>query len=210
MTIRPFQKWILFFFTFGVLVILGDLASAAEFYAETTMDRLGKKQTVRVYVKGQRIREEMVDMFGQQQVLIADPGKGQTLMLYPETKMYMEIPAAAALSPVGENEEALKKIGTRRLIGQENVSGYLCDKYEIAFHNTYRGKMMVWIARKLNYPIRMTQVEGPPVGTMNRALNNIKERRIDDSLFELPGDYRKVKKPVQGFCGAGICSVSFY
>jgi hypothetical protein len=190
--------------------MFGALASAAEFSAETTLDRLGKKQKVRVYVKGDRIREEMVDLFGQKQVLIADPGKGQTLMLYPETKMYMSIPAAAALSPVGENEEALKKIGTRRLIGQENVNGYLCDTYEIAFHNTYRGKMVVWIARKLNYPIRMIQVEGPPVGTINRELNSIKERRIDDSLFELPSDCRKVNKPVQGFCGAGVCSVSFY
>ena len=210
MTIRPFQKWVVFFFTLNALMILGTIASAAEFSAETTMDRLGQRQKVKVYVKGDRIREDMVDLFGQKQVLIADPGKGQTLMLYPETKMYMEIPAAAALSPVGENEEALKKIGTRRLIGQENVSGYLCDKYEIAFHNTYRGKMMVWIARKLNYPTRMTQVDGPPVGTMNRELTSIKERRIDDSLFEVPGNYRKVTKPVQGFCGAGVCSVSFY
>jgi hypothetical protein len=210
MRLRPFRKWLVFFFTLNVLIALGALASAAEFSAETTMDRLGRRQKVKVYVKGDRMREEMVDMFGQKQVLIADPGKGQTLMLYPETKMYMAISAAAALSPVGENEEALKKIGTRRLVGQENVNGYLCDKYEIAFHNTYRGKMMVWIARKLNYPIRMTQVEGPPVGTINRELNSIKERRIDDSLFELPSDYRKVNKPVQGFCGAGVCSVSFY
>jgi hypothetical protein len=122
----------------------------------------------------------MVDLFGQKQVLIANPGKGQTLMLYPETKMYMEIPAAAALSPVGENEEALKKIGTRRLIGQENVSGYLCDKYEIAFHNTYRGKMMVWIARKLNYPIRITQVEGPRSGqwTASEQHKGTPDRRL--------------------------------
>ncbi|MCJ7640466.1 MAG: DUF4412 domain-containing protein [Desulfobacterales bacterium] len=210
MRLRPFRKWLVFFFTLNVLMMFGALASAAEFSAETTMDRLGRRQKVKVYVKGDRMREEMADLFGQKQVLIADPGKGQTLMLYPETKMYMAISAAAALSPVGENEEALKKIGTRRLVGQENVNGYLCDKYEIAFHNTYRGKMMVWIARKLNYPIRMTQVEGPPVGTINRELNSIKERRIDDSLFELPSDYRKVNKPVQGFCGAGVCSVSFY
>jgi len=41
---KAFPKWIFFFFTFGVLVILGDLASAAEFYAETTMDRLGRNK----------------------------------------------------------------------------------------------------------------------------------------------------------------------
>lgn len=192
------------------LTTLAGLAGAAEFSAETIIDRLGQKQKVKVYVKGDRMREEMVDAFGQKQILITSPGKGQTFMLYPETKAYMAIPAVAALSPVGQDEEALKKIGRRRLVGQESVNGYLCDKVEIVFHNTYRGKMILWVARKLNYPIRMIQVDGPPVGTFSRELTNIKEGAVEDSLFRVPDDYRKIAKPVQGFCGAGVCTVSFY
>lgn len=172
--------------------------------------RLGQRQKVKLYVKDQKMREEMVDPFGQKQILITGPGKGQTFILYPETKTYIAIPPATALSPVGQDEEALKKIGTRRLIGQEDVSGYLCDKYEIVFHDRYRGKMILWVAGKLNYPIRMAQVDGPPVGALNRELTNIKEGGVNDSLFKVPGDYRIIKKPVKGFCGAAVCPVSFY
>ncbi len=191
--------------------VLAEPARASEFSAETTIERLGQKQKVKVYVKGEMMREEMVDLFGQKQVLIHGPGEGRTFMLYPDTKSYMAIPAAAALSPAGEDEEALEKIGTRRLIGQETVNGYLCDKYEIVFHNTYRGKMILWVARKLNIPIRMIQVDGPPVGALNRELTNIKEGDVEDSLFRVPPDYRKVEKPAQGVCGSKVaCVISFY
>jgi hypothetical protein len=203
-------KWMVALVATTVFITLAGLARAAEFSAETVIDRLGQKQKVKVYVKGKRMREEMVDTFGQKQILITGPGKGQTFMLYPETKAYMAIPAVAALSPVGQDEEALKKIGRRRLIGRETVNGYLCDKVEIVFHNTYRGKMILWVAQKLNYPIRMIQVDGPPVGAFSRELTNIEEGGVEDSLFRVPDDYRKIAKPVQGFCGAGVCTVSFY
>jgi hypothetical protein len=192
-----------------VLIPLFGQAHAAEFSAETVMDRLGKKQKVKVFVKGEKLRQEMLDIFGQKQVLISNPQKGLTLLLYPETKIYREIPAASALSPIGENDEDLKKIGKSRLIGKEEVNGYLCDKYEIAFHNTYRGRLLVWVAQKLNYPIRMVQ-DGPAEGALNRELTNIREGGVDESLFELPPDFRKVSKPLNGFCGAGVCTISFY
>jgi hypothetical protein len=211
MKLRPCYKRVVPLFATIALMTLAGLARAAEFSAETTIDRLGQKQKVKVYVKGQMMREEMVDVFGQKQVLIHGPGEGRTFMLYPDTKTYMAIPAAAALSPAGEDEEALKKIGTRRLIGQETVNGYLCDKYEIVFHNTYRGKMILWVARKLKMPIRMIQVDGPPVGALNRELTNIKEGDVEDSLFRVPTDYRKVEKPAQGVCGSKVsCVISFY
>lgn len=211
MKLRHYYKWMAALVAPIALMTLSDLAGAAEFSAETTIEQLGQKQKVKVYVKGQRMRQESGDIFGQKQILIHGPGKGQTFMLYPDTKTYMTIPDVAALSPAGKDEEALKKVGRRRLIGQENVSGYLSDKYEIVFHNKYRGKLILWVARKLNYPIRMIQVDGPPVGAINRDLVNIEEGGIEDSLFEVPSDYRKIKKPAQGVCGAKVvCALSFY
>jgi len=124
------------------LMTLSDLAGAAGFSAEATIDRLGQKQKIKVYVKGQRMRQELVDTSGQKQILVTNPAQSQTFMLYPETKTYMTIPAAATLSPAGQDEEALKKVGVRRLIGQETINGYLCDKYEMVFHNRYRGKLI--------------------------------------------------------------------
>jgi hypothetical protein len=104
----------------------------------------------------------------------------------------------------------MKSNGRRRLLGQETVEGYVCDKYEIAFPNKYRGKLLVWVARKLDYTIQMVQVDGPPAGALNRKLTNIKEQRIEDSMFRVPVGYKKVSKPVQGFCGSGFCTVNLY
>lgn len=192
------------------LVTSAELVTAAEFSAETIVDRLNQTQKVKIYVKDRQIRAEMTDAFGQKQILISRPGKDQTFMLYPSTKSYMAFPATAALSPIEQDLKTLKSNGGGRMLGQETVDGYVCDKYEIAFQNKYRGKMLVWVARKLDYPIQMIQVDGPPAGSLNRKLTNIKEHPIEDSMFSVPEGYKKVSKPVQGFCGSGFCTVSLY
>jgi hypothetical protein len=210
MDFRLSHRWLLVPVTVFILTTLTHLSGAAEFSAETIIDQLGQKQKVKVYVKGQQMRVEMVDTFGQKQVLISRPAKDQkTFMLYPETKTYVRLPTVALQLPVGQNEEALKKIGKRRLVGQENVEGYLCDKYEITYYNKYRGKMIVWVARKLNFPIQMIQVGGPPGYSLDRKLTNIKEHRVEDSLFTVPDGYKQVKKP-QGDCRAGLCRINFF
>ena len=207
---RISQRWLTGLITVTVLLAVESLAWAGEFSADTIIDRLGQKQPVKLYIKDRQIRAEMKDAFGQKQILVSRPGKDQTFMLYPQSKGYMAFPATAVRLPVDPDEEAVKKIGTRKFIGQEDLGGYLCDKYEIAFFNKYRGKMIVWIARRLNYPIQMTQVGGPPTGSLSRKLTNIKEQRIEDSMFKVPEGYKKVNKPAQGFCGAGFCTVSLF
>jgi hypothetical protein len=207
---RISQRWLIALITVTVLVAVADLSRAAEFSADTIIDRLGQKQPVKLYIKDRQIRAEMKDAFGQEQILVSRPGKDQTFMLYPQSKGYMAFPATAVRLPVDPDEEAVKKIGTRKLIGQEDLGGYLCDKYEIIFFNKYRGKMIVWVARRLNYPIQMIQVDGPPSGSLSRKLTNIKEQRIEDSIFRVPQGYKKVNKPAQGFCGAGFCTVSLF
>jgi hypothetical protein len=192
------------------LITFAEPANTAEFSADTVIDRLGQKQPVKLFIKDQQIRAEMQDAFGQQQILISRPGKDHTFMLYPKTRSYMAFPATAALSPIEQDPEAMKADGNRRLLGQETVAGYVCDKFEIPFSNRYRGKLMVWVARKLNYPIQMVQVGGPANGRLNRKLTNIKEERLTESMFVVPAGYKKVAKPVQGFCGAEFCTVSLF
>lgn len=210
MDYRISQRWLTGLITVTVLLAVADIAWAAEFSADTIIERLGQKQQVKLYIKDRQIRAEMEDAFGQKQILISRPGKDQTFMLYPKTKSYMAFPATAVLSPVDQDKEAAKKNGGRKLIGQEDIAGYLCDKYEIIFANKYRGKMIIWEARRLNYPIQMIQVGGPPTASVSRKLTNIKEQRIEDSMFRVPEGYKKVNKPAQGFCGAGFCKVSLF
>jgi hypothetical protein len=70
--------------------------------------------------------------------------------------------------------------------------------------------MLAWIARKLDYPIQMIQVDGPPGGSLNRKLTKIKEQRIEDSVFIVPNSYKKVSKSAQSFCGSEFCTASLY
>ena len=130
---RISQRWLIGLITVTVLLAVADLSWAAEFSADTIIDRLGQKQQVKLYIKDRQIRAEMEDAFGQEQILISRPGKDQTFMLYPKTKGYMAFPATAVFSPVDQDEETAKKNGGRKLIGQEDIEGYLCDKYEITF-----------------------------------------------------------------------------
>ncbi len=206
---RISQRWLTGLIAVTVLLAVANPAWAAEFSADTIIDRLGQKQQVKLYIKDRQIRAEMEDPFGQKQILISRPGKDQTFMLYPKTKGYMKFPATAALSPVNQVEAAVKN-GGRKGLGQEDIEGYLCDKYEITFANKYRGRMIAWVARKLNYPIQMIQVDGPPSASLSRKLTNIKEQRIKDSMFRVPEGYKKVNKPAQGFCGAEFCAVSLF
>ncbi len=210
MNTRLSCRWLFSLVMAVVLMPMAERTYAAEFSAGTIIDRLGHQQQVKLYIKDRQIRAEMEDVFGQKQILISRPGKDQTFMLYPKTKGYMAFPATAVRSPVTQNEEVIEKNGSRKMIGQEDIEGYLCDKYEIAFANKYRGKMIVWVARKLNYPIQMIQVDGPPTGSLRRKLTNIKEQHIEDSMFRVPQGYKKVNKPAQGFCGAGFCTVSLF
>jgi hypothetical protein len=192
------------------LIAFAEPANTAEFSADTIIDRLGQQQAVKLYIKDRQIRAEMEDAFGQKQILISRPGKDHTFMLYPKTRSFMSFPATAVLSPLEQDTEAMKADGRRRPLGRETIEGYVCDKFEISFFNTYRGKLIVWVARKLNYPVQMIQVDGPPGSALSRRLRNIREEQIEDSMFMVPEGYKKVAKPVQGFCGAGFCTVSLF
>ena len=115
MDYRISQIWLTGLITVTFLLVVADLAWAGEFSADTIIDRLGQKQQVKLYIKDRQIRAEMEDAFGQKQILISRPGKDQTFMLYPKTKGYMKFPATAALSPVNQDEEPVKKNGGRKL-----------------------------------------------------------------------------------------------
>lgn len=151
----------------------------------------------------------MEDSFGQEQVFIADPEAGLAVIYYPANKSYMKMPAVGAVSPVGNDEAALKKIGRKTVLGRTRLNGYLCERFDLVYHNTFRGRMKVWWSLKLDFPILMIQEGGGSAG-FRRELTNIEERPLSEDLFRLPPNSVEIKKPAQGFCGAGVCSFSIY
>jgi outer membrane lipoprotein-sorting protein len=51
----------------------------------------------------------------------------------------------------------------------------------------------MWISEKLNFPIK-TEMEGSS-GSMSMEYKNIQEKKIPDSLFNVPAGYQKMSMP---------------
>ena len=64
MDYRISQRWLTGLITVTLLLAVADPTRAAEFSADTIIDRLGQKQQVKLYIKDRQIRAEMKDAFG--------------------------------------------------------------------------------------------------------------------------------------------------
>jgi len=115
-------------------------------------------------------------------------------MLQPEQKMYFEMQTPEA--GIVKTDEVLDKIADKKHMGTEKVNGYKCDKYEIIYHDRSLGKMSQWFSKKLNYPIKI--IYNGPQGEMVVEYKNIKQGKVDSSLFEIPPGYEKMKIPGMG------------
>jgi len=170
-------------------VLPGNLSFCADFVdVKGTAKSFGKS-----YVKGNKSRMEITE--GPKQSITIYRGDKQVMwMLDPAQKQYMEMKAADPASMMGpEAEKALAELGERKLVGQETVNGYACDKYEFIYHDKNMGKQTHWISKKLGVMVKMEHHN--PSYPMSMELKNISEKRIADSLFEIPSGYTKIEIP---------------
>lgn len=184
-------------FALGTLILSLVAFSAAALAAEFTADLIQKTPmgqfTGKVYVKGKNTRREMT-MMGQKQVMISLGDKRVTFILMPQQNSYMEMRWRKKDEAMNVTSiEDLKKKGKVKYLGKEKVSGYTCKKYKYMPDDPSASPVMVWIANKLNYPIRMEF--SSPQGNMSVIYKNIKEKKIPNSLFKVPADYQKIKMP---------------
>ena len=174
-------------------IVLSSMASAAEFSADLIIDNPQGKFAGKVYIKGDKIRQEILkeDM---KQVVILRLDKGVTWTLMPENKMYMEISAIGKEATDPEIEEKIKDMAEKKSLGKEKVNGYVCEKYQYIYHDKSLGVLTQWLSKRLNYPIK-TEYKAEAYH-MVTEYKNIKEERIPDSLFEIPSGYQKMQLPM--------------
>lgn len=174
-------------------IVLSSMASAAEFSADLIIDNPQGKFAGKVYIKGDKIRQEILkeDM---KQVVILRLDKGVTWTLMPENKMYMEISAIGKEATDPEIEEKIKDMAEKKSLGKEKVNGYVCEKYQYIYHDKSLGVLTQWLSKRLNYPIK-TEHKAEAYN-MVTEYKNIKEERIPDSLFEVPSGYQKMQLPM--------------
>jgi len=173
-----------------VLAVAG-CALASQFQADMTMDGIGQKVTGKIFVKGESMRQEMNTTMGES-IAIFDGPKDVMYVIMPDQKMYMEMPndQQVILGEAESIEEALGDEAEVNKIGTESIKGYKCDKYDIKYKDPDMGDSLLWVSRKLNFPLKaVTKTSG---GTVTVVYSNIKEGLVDSALFQIPSGYQKL------------------
>ena len=185
------------FFSFvlaaGLSLCWGIFAQAAEFSADM-VHSAGPGQTIKgkVYVKGNRTRNEL-QSGSEKTVNIMDMDAKKVWVLMPDEKMYMEMQPTPEMMASAQKKEDLETMADTKVLGTEKVEGYECDKILYTYRDKSMGVMTQWVARELNYPIKMLY-EGSQ-GKMTLEYKNIKKGGVSDSLFSVPPDYQKMSMP---------------
>jgi len=175
-------------------------APAAEFTADMVISSAqGGEIPGKVFVKGQKMRQEIETPQGKQ-AMILDPGENVIYVLMPGAPIYMEVenkePSVVVLDENQTLESRFKGEADVTHEGVETIEGYTCDKYFVDFHDSEMGESTIWVADKINFPIKIYSKN--PKDTVTVMYSNIKEGPVEDSLLSIPPDYQKMDFGVSG------------
>ena len=190
---RHVSRFLGFALAAGLSLCWGLIAQAAEFSADMVYTA-GGGQTMqgKIYVKGNRTRSEM-QSGPDKTVNIMDNDAKKVWVLIPDQKMYMEMQPTPEMAAVSQKKEDLDQAADMKLLGTEKVEGYECDKILYTFKDKGMGVMTQWLAKDLNYPVKILH-EGPQ-GKTTMEYKNIKKGGVPDSTFSVPSDYQKMSMP---------------
>ena len=175
-----------------VIVSFADASIAAEFTADLLLTQAGQNITGKVYVKGDKTRQEYVQQ-GEKQVMIFRFDKGLIWLLVPSQKIYMEMSSREGAASDPNLDRKVQNMAVKKYLGKEAVSGYTCEKYQYIYRDTSLGTVTQWFSKKLNYPLKSEHKA--PRSYMLTEYKNIKEEKLANALFEVPGDYAKMSLP---------------
>ncbi len=184
------RKGIGLFLSLALVFFVVASSHAAEFSGDMTIQSsAGGDLTGRIFVRGNDLRQELDTPVGVQTTII-NQGKGVMYVLLPGQNMYMEMPNSQVTLDEGESFEGkFSEEGKVTNLGTETVEGYLCDKWNIVYKDQSLGESTIWIARDINYPIKIHLRN--PQDTATIQYSNISEADLQDDLFVLPEGYQK-------------------
>jgi hypothetical protein len=174
----------------SILLLWAGLAQAAEFSATMITKAGGMEIPGKVYVKGDKMRNE-IQASGQPIINIMRPDKKLVWIIMPQQKAYMEMPinqgTQQQMMTLTEKQKAkMKKVGS------ETIDGYACEKYETTMNHQGKSmKVYTWIPADLGVPIKVVAEDG----SFSMEYKDIKPGQLADSEFEPPQGYQKMKMP---------------
>jgi len=181
---------------FGFMVSLAVLGHvfAAEFSADMINKAGGQTMQSKIYMKDNKIRMETKE---EKTYSIVRMDKKIMWVIMPEEKSYMEMISDQLQQVPGEKMKG--EVG-RKYLSSETVNGFPTKKYEVTIKNDeVSDKAYQWIATDLNFPIKMTALDG----SWSTEYKNIKVGGQPDSLFEIPANYEKKAMPAMPGMGPG-------
>ena len=170
------------------------LAEASEFLADFVIKGEMMSDSGKLWVKGQKARQEMGTQ-ADKMIMLMDLDQGFQWTLMPDVKMFIKTkiqsngkgfrPENFMGMQQGPMKAQIKRVGT------ETVKGYECDKYLFTFKNKEMGTMTQWFAIELGYPIKIIN-RSDTMGEVITELQNIKKASVRDDLFIVPSDYQEI------------------
>lgn len=167
------------------VVVSGQLP----FSAEMTNVQRGNKIDYQVQSNGSMYRYDF-DRDGIKGSVIVNPEKELTAILMHDKKFVNYTETSSSTSRSNDPVQSLMTIRdryTEKRLGKEKIAGYSCDKSEIFADD--QKIFSLWFSEELNFPLKIILHMSSET---YMELSNIKEHKIDPSVFEVPKDYTEV------------------
>lgn len=162
---------------------------AAEFTAKMVLTDGGKTMPGKIYVKGNKLRQEFTDERGQS-VTIVRKDRKVVWVVMPQDRTYVEMPLKKELPGqfLQFPEETLKK----QRVSSETVNGYATERYQVTVSGGASGPVIqnFWMCDKLGMPLKMECKEKG----LSVEYQDIKEGGVEDKLFEPPPGFNRVNQ----------------
>lgn len=174
---------------FGLLMYSSALA---QFTADMIQTQNGQTSTNKLYVEDPFYCFEQIEN-GEKIFVIIDKNLKVTSVVRPSEKMFIEMKSQSMMSrsnDVFQSIENLKATTNPDLIGKETINGYECEKYSVMRDG--QEIMTYWQSTELGFPIKVINTLA---GDMTMELKNIHMGDVDDSIFKIPSDYKKMEMP---------------
>jgi hypothetical protein len=196
------QFRITFWLIFTALFTFTPSLSFADFIADQFMTvsegEMGERQRImqsKVYSQGKKLRMEM-NMSGRNAISISRGDKNPPVfwMLMPDEKVFMETAGEAGAIGSFSSKSGMKIDKT--FVGKEPVAGHPTNKFKIVWTDKEGNKRsgFAWEAIDLNdAPIRQEFLYKNEHILVQ--LTNIEVKKLEEALFEVPSDYKKISMP---------------
>ena len=157
--------------------------------------------TSKIFAKDGKIRSEST-MRGHSSINIIRPDKKVMWMLMVDSKTYMEMPLDPSKQDIQSKLDNPNFKVDKEFISNDVVDKHPAKKYHITITKGGKKEMSgyIWEATDLNnFPVKH-QSEDKKITTVWK---NINTGGVNDSVFEVPGGYKKIDMPGMPGMGGG-------